>query len=99
MRAKKFTQMFGRREVMNSFVDPLSAKYFCAWKLCERTNRERVQQENHGGKNQRQEVKWDKGCAVRFVDYIARFSTYIVNRSTINGEISQDNPQISSPQT
>ena len=41
----------------------------------------------------------DKGCAVRFVDYIARFSTYIVNRSTINGEISQDNPQISSPQT
>ena len=40
-----------------------------------------------------------QGCAVRFVDYIARFSTYIVNRSTINGEISQDNPQISSPQT
>ena len=41
----------------------------------------------------------DKGCAVRFVDYIARFSTYIVNLSTIIGEISQDNPQISSPQT
>ena len=34
----------------------------------------------------------DKGCAVRFVDYI-------VNSSTIIGEISQDNPQILSPQT
>ena len=41
----------------------------------------------------------DKGCAVRFVDYIARFSTYIVILSTLIGEILQDNPQISSPQT
>ena len=46
-----------------------------------------------------EESVMDKGCAVRFVDYIARFSTYIVNLSTIIGEISQDNPQISSPQT
>ena len=43
--------------------------------------------------------KRDKACAVRFVDYIARFSTYIVNLSTLIGEILQDNPQISSPQT
>ena len=41
----------------------------------------------------------DKACAVIFVDYIAIFSTNIVNLSTNIGEISQDNLQISSPQT
>ena len=43
--------------------------------------------------------KNDKACAVIFVDYIAIFSTNIVNLSTNIGEISQDNQQISSPQT
>ena len=44
-------------------------------------------------------VPVDKACAVIFVDYIAIFSTNIVNLSTNIGEISQDNLQISSPQT
>ena len=67
-----------------------SAHFFC-----------RFENDNwpHDTQQDNQQDKGDKGCAVRFVDYIARFSTYIVNRSTINGEISQDNPQISSPQT
>ena len=41
----------------------------------------------------------DKACAVIFVDYLDIFSTNIVNLSTNIGEISQDNLQISSPQT
>ena len=41
----------------------------------------------------------DKGCAVIFVDYIAIFSTNIVNLSTNSVKISQDNLQISSSQT
>ena len=41
----------------------------------------------------------DKACAVIFVDYIAIFSTNIVNLSTNSVKISQDNLQISSPQT